>query len=616
MEHLIALVEKGKPFFDAVARNKYLKAIRDGFISVMPIIIFSSLFLLIADIPVLWGYEWPKEINDFLMKPYNYSMGIVGLLVAATTAKHFTDALNRTMPKTNQINSVSTMLAAVVGFAILASGDVVQQLADGSSLTGLDTSYLGSKGLLTAFLTAFVVGGIYKYLISHNVTLKMPEQVPPNISQTFKDIIPFAATTIAFWLFDHFFRLTCGFCFAEGIIRVFQPLFSAADTYPGLAVVYGAIGLFWFVGVHGPSIVEPAIGAIAFYNVANNLTLAQSGQHAASVITPGTQYFVVTMGGTGATLMITLMIAFLARSKQLKAIGRASAVPVLFGVNEPILFGAPFVLNPVFFIPFVLAPVFNVWIFKIFVDVLGMNSFTYVLPWVTPAPLGICLGCAMQPLAVIYVIVALAADFVVYYPFFRVYDRQLIEQETLGENSQDAETGDMGESGTRGVEATTASTGEQSAAEESIRNTVSTETPLQPEAAPAPSPVTSTEHDASPKGDSVHSTTLDGKRVLVLCAGGGTSGLLANALAKAAREHSVGLEAAAGAYGAHLDIMGDFDLVILAPQVASYLPDLEKDAARMGVATAACGGKEYIELTRDGEKSLRFVADALNKGGE
>ena len=591
MERLIALIERGKPFFDAVARNKYLKAIRDGFISVMPIIIFSSLFLLIANIPIIFGYQWPQEVNDFLMKPYNYSMGIVGLLVAATTAKHFTDGLNREMPKTNQINSVSTMLASVVGFAILASGDIVQQLADGTSVTGLDTSYLGSRGLLTAFLTAFVVGGIYKVLIKNNVTLKMPEQVPPNIAQTFKDIIPFAATTIVFWLFDHLFRGAFGFCFAEGVIRAFQPLFSAADTYAGLAVIYGAIGLFWFVGVHGPSIVEPAIGAIAFYNVANNLTLVQAGQHASSVITPGTQYFVVTMGGTGATLMITLMIAFMARSQQLKAIGRASAVPVLFGVNEPILFGAPFVLNPVFFLPFVLAPVFNVWVFKVFVDVLGMNSFTYVLPWVTPAPLGIFLGCAMQPLSLLYVAVALGVDFVVYYPFFRVYDRQLLDQENADEAALEA------------------ARGEAPAAEGA------TPAPAREEAAPAPTPSPSPTASPAPAAPTAAGASLDGKRVLVLCAGGGTSGLLANALAKAAEEHGVDLEAAAGAYGAHLDIMGDYDLVILAPQVASYLPDLEKDAARMGVATAACGGKEYIDLTRDGEKSLRFVADAL-KGGE
>lgn len=584
MEQLIALVERGKPFFDAVARNRYLKAIRDGFISVMPIIIFSSLFLLVADIPILWGYEWPQDVGTFLMRPYNYSMGVVGLLVAATTAKHFTDALNRDMPKTNQINAVSTMLAAVVGFIILASGDVVSQLADGTSLTGLDTSYLGSKGLLTAFLTAFAVGGIYKFLIAHNVTLKMPEQVPPNISQTFKDIIPFAATTIVFWLFDHFFRLAFGFCFAEGVIRVFQPLFSAADTYPGLALVYGAIGLFWFVGVHGPSIVEPAIGAIAFYNVANNLTLVQAGEHAASVITPGTQYFVVTMGGTGATLVITLMIAFLSKSKQMKAIGRASMVPVLFGVNEPILFGAPFVLNPVFFIPFVLTPILNVWVFKLFVDVLGMNSFTYVLPWVTPAPLGIILGCGAQVLAVLYVVAALGIDFLVYYPFFRVYDRQLCEQEA-GEGAQTDET-----------------------LEEAVPQAV----PTRSEAAATTKP----EEQAAPdtRQPDTSFAALDGKCVLVLCAGGGTSGLLATALDKAAQDHGVALEAAAGAYGAHLDIMGDFDLVILAPQVASYLPDLQKDADRMGVATAACAGKEYIDLTRDGEKSLRFVAESIGRG--
>lgn len=583
MEQLIALIERGKPFFDAVARNKYLKAIRDGFISVMPIIIFSSLFLLVADLPSMWGFTWPDEVQAFLMRPYNYSMGIVGLLVAATTAKHFTDALNRDMPTTNQINSVSTMLAAVVGFLILASSDVVRELVDGSSLVGLDTSYLGSKGLLTAFVTAFAVGGIYKALIAHNVTIRMPEQVPPNIAQTFKDIIPFAATTVIFWLVDHAVRAFFGASVAEGIILAFQPIFSAADTYPGLALVYGAIGLFWFVGVHGPSIVEPAIGAVAFLNVTNNLALVQAGQHATSVITPGTQYFVVTMGGTGATLMITLMFAFMSKSKQNRAIGQASAIPVLFGVNEPILFGAPFVLNPVFFVPFVLAPVFNVWIFKAFVDLLGMNSFTYVLPWVTPAPLGIILGCAMQPLAILYCLVALGVDFAVYYPFFRVYDRQLLEQEARqGQEVAEAQ-GDAPEE----TEPTTGGDVAEDGA------------------------------DATPDTTAASAGlgTLDGKRVLVLCAGGGTSGLLANGLNKAAAEHGVDLQAAAGAYGAHLDIMADYDLVILAPQVASYLPDLQKDAERLGVATAACAGMEYIELSRDGQKSLDFVAERLAERG-
>ena len=104
---------------------------------------------------------------------------------------------------------------------------------------------------------------------------------------------------------------------------------------------------------------------------------------------------------------------------------------------------------------------------------------------------------------------------------------------------------------------------------------------------------------------------LSGKRVLVLCAGGGTSGLLANALAKAALEQGIDLESAAGAYGAHLDIMPDFDLVVLAPQVASYYEDLKLDADRMGVRAAACEGRQYIALTRNGEAALAFVREQL-----
>lgn len=121
MEQLIATIEKGKPFFNAIARNKYLKAIRDGFISVIPIIIFSSIFILVDAVPNVWGFYWPAEIDAILMKAYNYSMGILALGAAATTAKHFCDAQNRDMPKNNQINFLSVMIASVIGFLLLSS---------------------------------------------------------------------------------------------------------------------------------------------------------------------------------------------------------------------------------------------------------------------------------------------------------------------------------------------------------------------------------------------------------------------------------------------------------------------------------------------------------------
>lgn len=417
---LLSQLEKMKPFFDKVARNKYLKAIKDGFISSMPIILFSSIFLLIAYVPNVFGFYWSKEIEAIIMKPYNYSMGILAIAVAATTTKHFTDTLNREMPANNQINSISTMICAICGFLILSSDAL-----DG----GFASEFMGSKGLLTAFMTAFVVGSIYKFCIKRNITIKMPEQVPPNLSQTFKDVIPFAFSMIIIWLFDYLFRMATGICFAKGVIQVFQPLFSAADGYVGLALIYGAMSLFWFIGVHGPSIVEPAISAALVLNMSTNLAAVQAGQHADKVLTLGAQYFVVCLGGTGATLVICLMFAFLAKSKELKAIGKASSIPVLFNVNEPFLFGAPIVLNPVFFVPFIFAPIANVWLFKIFVDVFNMDGFIYTLPWTTPGPLGIILGCGIKLLPVIFLVIVLVMDFVIYYPFFKVYDNQKLEEE-------------------------------------------------------------------------------------------------------------------------------------------------------------------------------------------
>ena len=584
MEQLIATIEKGKPFFNAIARNKYLKAIRDGFISVIPIIIFSSIFILVDAVPNVWGFYWPAEIDAILMKAYNYSMGILALGAAATTAKHFCDAQNRDMPKNNQINFLSVMIASVIGFLLLSS-DAINVEVDSTSYSGFANGFLGSKGLLTAFISAFVVGIVYKFFVSRNITIKLPDQVPPNISQTFKDLIPFSVSISIFWLFDLIFRSAFGFCFAQGVIQVFQPLFSAADSYVGLAIIYGAMSLFWFVGVHGPSIVEPAISAALVANMSANLTAYQAGEQATHVLSLSSQYFVVCLGGTGATLVICFMFAFLAKSKEMKAIGRASMIPTLFNVNEPFLFGAPMVLNPIFFVPFVFAPICNIWALKIFVDLIGMDGFLYTLPWTVPGPVGIIMGLGFQPLAFVFLAAVLAIDFLVYYPFFKVYDREKCEEEAAMLEEELA-----AKAAAKGDAMTAAFQGKINAS-----SVADDDSKTQAAAA-----------------DSNDLAKLNGRRVLVLCQGGGTSGLLANALAKAAKEHGIDLETGADAYGNHVDMMKDFDLVILAPQAASYFDDLKSDCDRMGLACCITRGKQYIDLTRDGEASLRFVAEQLN----
>ena len=558
MNKLIAFIEKGKPFFEKLSRNIYLRAIRDGFIAGMPVILFSSIFILIAFVPNSWGFKWSDEVVALLMKPYSYSMGILALLLAGTTAKSLTDSVNRSMEKTNQINYMSTLLAAIVGLLMLAADPI-----EG----GFATGFLGTKGLLSAFLAAFVTVAIYKVCVKNNVTIRMPDEVPPNISQVFKDVIPFTLSVVSLYALDLLARHFVGASVAESIGKFFAPLFSAADGYLGITIIFGAFAFFWFVGIHGPSIVEPAIAAITYANAEVNLNLLQQGMHADKILTSGTQMFIVTMGGTGATLVVPFMFMWLTKSKRNRAIGRASVVPTFFGVNEPILFGAPLVLNPIFFIPFIFAPIANVWIFKFFIETLGMNSFTANLPWTTPAPLGLVLGTNFQVLSFILAALLIVVDVVIYYPFLKVYDEQILEEERSGKSNDELKEKVAANFNTAKADAIL-----EKAGVEAAQNTITEET-----------------------------------NVLVLCAGGGTSGLLANALNKAAAEYNVPVKAAAGGYGAHREMLPEFDLVILAPQVASNFEDMKAETDKLGIKLAKTEGAQYIKLTRDGKGALAFV---------
>lgn len=563
MNKLIAFIEKGKPFFEKLSRNIYLRAIRDGFIAGMPVILFSSIFILIAFVPKSWGFKWSDEVVAFLMKPYSYSMGILALLVAGTTAKSLTDSVNRSMEKTNQINYMSTLLAAIVGLLMLAADPIEN---------GLATGFLGTKGLLSAFLAAFVTVAIYKVCVKNNVTIRMPDEVPPNISQVFKDVIPFTLSVVSLYALDLLARHFVGSSVAESIGKFFAPLFSAADGYLGITIIFGAFAFFWFVGIHGPSIVEPAIAAITYANAEVNLNLLQQGMHADKILTSGTQMFIVTMGGTGATLVVPFMFMWLTKSKRNRAIGRASVVPTFFGVNEPILFGAPLVLNPIFFIPFIFAPIANVWIFKFFIETLGMNSFTANLPWTTPAPLGLVLGTNFQVLSFILAALLIVVDVVIYYPFLKVYDEQILEEERSGKSNDELKEKVAANFNTAKADAILEKVGVEAA-----QNTITKET-----------------------------------NVLVLCAGGGTSGLLANALNKAAAEYNVPVKAAAGGYGAHREMLPEFDLVILAPQVASNFEDMKAETDKLGIKLAKTEGAQYIKLTRDGKGALAFVQEQFD----
>ncbi len=557
MEKIIAAVDRMKPFFEKVSNNPYLRAIRDGFVSCLPVILFSSLFILVACIPEIWDFKWDDYVSGLLWQAYGYSMGILSVLMVATIAKSLTDNFNHKLPKLRQINTVSVMIVSIICFLLLSVEGVDK---------GIATEFMGTKGLLSAFVVAFTVPNIYKFFVGRGITIKLPEEVPHYIAQTYADLFPLAASITFFWVFSFVFRDVTGMLFGNWILELFKPLFQAADGYIGIALIYGAMAMFWFVGIHGPSIVEPAVTAIYIANIELNLQMVQAGEHATAILTHPTSYFVATLGGTGATLMFCAMCAFIAKSKQLRTVGRSSFIPVIFAVNEPILFGAPIVLNPVLFVPFILAPIANVWLYKFFVDVLGMNAFSYILPWTTPGTIGLIVATGFAKLSFFLAPLLLVVDAVIYYPFFRAYDKQLVEREALI-----AEGAPLDDDGVPVEEAVAVKEVE-----------VKKEAPK----------------SAVPKTE---------KKVLVLCASGATSSMLAKAIVKGAKAAEAPVDSIAMAYGQHKDCITDYDLIVLAPQMASMFDELKHDCDEKGVPAATCSGKEYVGLTRNPAGALNFA---------
>ena len=592
MDAIVKMLEKHQPFFEKISRNIYLQAIKDGFLGCMPIVLTSSIFLLIATLPGVVGITLPQPLIDWCNKLYNFTMGVMGIMVAGTTAKNFTASMNRRMPAGKVLNDGSTMVAAQCSMLLLAVTQFTTKF-NGSELSVFDCTSMGTRGLFSAYIAAFITVWVYKFCVSRDLTIKLPKEVPGAIAQNFRDIIPFGGAVIICGIIDVVVRNLMGVPFSELLIKLLSPLFTAAETYPGLILIQAATAFFWFIGVHGPSIVQPGIDPIRLANQAENLQVLLAGGHPAHSLTFNMS-LVGEFGGTGATFIVPLLLILFMKSKQLKAVGKASIVPVAFAVNEPLLFGAPMILNPYMLIPFVAAGCVNVSVAKFFIDNVGMNGFSFVVPWATPAPIGIFITTNFQLIALVFVAIIILLDAIIYLPFLKAYDKLLCDQEAeraaeLGLESNDA-AAIAANASAPAVEQTAASAETTAAAADSE--------PVADQPEPAA--------DASAKKD------VDGLKVLVLCAGAGTSAMLANAIKEGAAQTGENIASSAGAYGQHTAIMDQYDVIVLAPQVRSYYNDMKADTDRLGIKLLAPRGKEYIDLTRDPAGAIKWLRENLD----
>lgn len=592
MDAIVKMLEKHQPFFEKISRNIYLQAIKDGFLGCMPIVLTSSTFLLIATLPGVVGITLPQPLIDWCNKLYNFTMGVMGIMVAGTTAKNFTASMNRRMPAGKVLNDGSTMVAAQCSMLLLAVTQFTTKF-NGSELSVFDCTSMGTRGLFSAYIAAFITVWVYKFCVSRDLTIKLPKEVPGAIAQNFRDIIPFGGAVIICGIIDVVVRNLMGVPFSELLIKLLSPLFTAAETYPGLILIQAATAFFWFIGVHGPSIVQPGIDPIRLANQAENLQVLLAGGHPAHSLTFNMS-LVGEFGGTGATFIVPLLLILFMKSKQLKAVGKASIVPVAFAVNEPLLFGAPMILNPYMLIPFVAAGCVNVSIAKFFIDNVGMNGFSFVVPWATPAPIGIFITTNFQLIALVFVAIIILLDAIIYLPFLKAYDKLLCDQEA----ERVAELGLESDSAASIAANASAPAVEQATATVETTVAAADSKPVADQPEPAA--------DASAKKD------VDGLKVLVLCAGAGTSAMLANAIKEGAAQTGENIASSAGAYGQHTAIMDQYDVIVLAPQVRSYYNDMKADTDRLGIKLLAPRGKEYIDLTRDPAGAIKWLRENLD----
>ena len=239
-------------------------------------------------------------------------------------------------------------------------------------------------------------------------------------------------------------------------------------------------------------------------------------------------------------------------------------------------------LNPYMLIPFVAAGCVNVSVAKFFIDNVGMNGFSFVVPWATPAPIGIFITTNFQLIALVFVAIIILLDAIIYLPFLKAYDKLLCDQEA----ERAAELG-LESDGAAAIAAN----------------------------APAPAVAAGSEPVADqpePAADASAKKDVDGLKVLVLCAGAGTSAMLANAIKEGAAQTGENIASSAGAYGQHTAIMDQYDVIVLAPQVRSYYNDMKADTDRLGIKLLAPRGKEYIDLTRDPAGAIKWLRENLD----
>jgi len=398
------------PPMTKLSEQRHLKAIRDGIVSTIPLIIIGSFFLVIAVPPNDWLKQLVAPYVNQIMFPYRLSMGIMALYAS------FGIAYN--LAKSYKLDPLS---GGSLGLAAFLLTNVPLNIDPNGWMLSL--SSLGGSGMFTAIIMSIFAVEIFRVCKEKNLTIKMPKEVPTSVANSFAALIPAAFIIVPIWII----RDLLNFDIQKFVLSIFTPLVTAGNSLPGILVPILLITLLWGCGIHGDSVVGTVARPIWLAMLDANVSAQAAGQPIPNIAPePFFQWF-VWIGGSGATIgLVILMLG--SKSKYLKDIARASLIPGICNINEPVIFGAPIMLNPLLIIPFVLGPLICGCV-SYFAVTLNLVSKPVILaPWTLPAPIGAYLATGGDWRAIILVLINIAIVTALYFPFLKAYEKKLIKE--------------------------------------------------------------------------------------------------------------------------------------------------------------------------------------------
>lgn len=412
------------PIGDKLGNQRHLQAISSGMMMSLALIVVGSIFLIVANPPInldlvdmntsnvflqalISWKQWAVANYNTITVPYTMTMGLIGLFTAFGVAYSLAEKYGM-KPATNGIISMAIFLM------------VCAPLTEEGAIT---MSYLGADGLFVALIIGLLSVEVSR-VVGNKFVFTFPDSVPSAVTQFVNSLIPLSLNIILFYGLNLVLLSATQMSLPAFVMSLCTPAIESADNVWVYMAVFVFSNILWLFGINGGSIIFPIVFFLGINNTGINGELVAAGQEATQIMNLQ-MYRYAVLGGSGNTLGLVLLMC-MSKIKHIRSIGRLSVVPGICGINEPVIFGAPIVLNPILAIPFVLMPCITIGLGYL-VQSLGLVSMGYIVdPSFTPFFAQGFLS-ALDIRNVIFMFVIVAVSMLVYYPFFKVYEKKFEE---------------------------------------------------------------------------------------------------------------------------------------------------------------------------------------------